>query len=416
MLWSGSMLKSDRWLSQPRKDGPVYLRLSYPALDDPAKICRYRASLGTNDMDQARKIRNKYIVPILSRLSSDVLACRKILVHFLHEIDAAMPDLPRELDEALGISNEVTRRPTAVKLAALIEDYTAKMFAPTGSHTTALATAKRYRGIYRRFLANVGNVPIPRITTADVQAYADSRVDVEGASKKSVDLEITALRRLFKYAVKTEQIKDNPGTGVEVERTPAERRREKRGGARRPPTHEEMDRICSDFPMPPRTIRFTCEDFQDLALIARYTAMRQQEITNLKGKDFIEQGDILCINVADDDERTTKTGMQRLVPVANRLRPVIDRRRPSTPEAPLFPQAYDDNGKYFGKLFCRLVKNVASDIVLHGFRHYANSEMANAGVENDVRKQILGHARTDTHDGYTHFDVAILKRSVDKIY
>jgi len=28
MLWSESMLKSDRWLSQPRKNGPVYLRLS----------------------------------------------------------------------------------------------------------------------------------------------------------------------------------------------------------------------------------------------------------------------------------------------------------------------------------------------------------------------------------------------------
>ncbi len=34
MLWSESILKSDRWLSQPRKNDPVYLRLSYPAPDN----------------------------------------------------------------------------------------------------------------------------------------------------------------------------------------------------------------------------------------------------------------------------------------------------------------------------------------------------------------------------------------------
>mgnify|MGYP001080056198 CR=1 FL=1 len=62
--------------------------------------------------------------------------------------------MPRDLDEALGITTSGKSTSAAVvTLAALIDDYTAKMSASSGSHTTAPATAKRYKGIYARFMA-----------------------------------------------------------------------------------------------------------------------------------------------------------------------------------------------------------------------------------------------------------------------
>jgi len=53
---------------------------------------------------------------------------------------------------------------------------------------------------------------------------------------------------------------------------------------------------------------------------------------------------------------------------------------------------------------------------MHGFRHYAASEMENGGAGSNICSMILGHATSDVHSGYLHITVAAMKEAVDKIY
>jgi len=59
--------------------------------------------------------------------------------------------------------------------------------------------------------------------------------------------------------------------------------------------------------------------------------------------------------------------------------------------------------------------NTHADLTMHGFRHYATSEMENERVSEAVSSVILGHTRGDVHDEYFHKRISLLKEAVDKI-
>ena len=60
-------------------------------------------------------------------------------------------------------------------------------------------------------------------------------------------------------------------------------------------------------------------------------------------------GGVVCIFVRDDAESQTKTGLQRIVPVADKLLPVIQRRLDAANGGHLFPFAVADKGASFGR-------------------------------------------------------------------
>ena len=49
---------------------------------------------------------------------------------------------------------------------------------------------------------------------------------------------------------------------------------------------------------------------------------------------------------------------------------------------------------------------------MHGFRHYATSEMENNGVNAAVSSIILGHSQGTVHDTYFHKQIGSLKAAV----
>lgn len=50
----------------------------------------------------------------------------------------------------------------------------------------------------------------------------------------------------------------------------------------------------------------------------------------------------------------------------------------------------------------------------HSFRHTTNSLLANAGVSQEIRRQILGHASTRVNDGYTHLNAQTVGEALAK--
>jgi integrase len=51
----------------------------------------------------------------------------------------------------------------------------------------------------------------------------------------------------------------------------------------------------------------------------------------------------------------------------------------------------------------------------HSLRHSFNSEMANAGVGEELRMKLTGHATREEHKKYTHHELAPLRAAINKI-
>ncbi|NBO09967.1 MAG: site-specific integrase, partial [Actinobacteria bacterium] len=56
-----------------------------------------------------------------------------------------------------------------------------------------------------------------------------------------------------------------------------------------------------------------------------------------------------------------------------------------------------------------------SALSFHSLRHSFNSEMANKGVSQELRRHLTGHATDRMNDGYSHFTKKLLKKAVAKL-
>ena len=57
----------------------------------------------------------------------------------------------------------------------------------------------------------------------------------------------------------------------------------------------------------------------------------------------------------------------------------------------------------------------AHSLSFHSLRHTFNSSMFNGGVSQEMRMKIVGHTDTKTNEGYTHAELAALRRAVDAV-
>ncbi|MBT3375310.1 MAG: tyrosine-type recombinase/integrase [Lentisphaerae bacterium] len=427
-------METNKWLWQPRKNGPIHLRVTHTTLEGQRKS--FVRSLRTNHWPSARKIRDTEFAPIILDMQKAMLQLE--LIHELY------PQLEERLQAGQhgGYGPEQSNdKRTNTALSEVYASWCDAMVAKGGNYAVSQGTAKRYTAIGGVLVAHIGqDTPVSAVTQQDIVDYRDVRLGAYAKSKKTVELELIAIRGLFRYAVEQSKAKENPAKGVSVKRTKAERTRETRRKKRRPPTHGEADKICKQFPADHK--RFTADDFQDYAMFARYTGMRQAEIAHIRvedlqtyeGSEFVDvilanpaqyqqqygeaipDGHALCIYVTDTDDHTTKTGLERIVPVSNRLLPVIRRRVEQVGKGPLFPFAEGDSGASFGRLWLKKVKKIGDDLTMHGFRHYAASEMENNGVESGVSAAVLGHVESSVHEGYVHRRIAVLKEGVDQVY
>ena len=177
----------------------------------------------------------------------------------------------------------------------------------------------------------------------------------------------------------------------------------------------------------PSTNAFDEEAWNALPLIARYTGARLGEIAQLTGKDVVEVHGVTCLHIfeRESEGKTTKTHSERYVPAAKKIKPLVDDLRKQHGDGPLFPNCGTWAGgrhgvakpaKAFGNAFQRIVKSVAPDLSFHSFRHYAITEMANAGIPEEVRMRIVGHKGRSVHAGYTQIDIKTMAKAVETIY
>ncbi len=426
-------METNKWLWQPNKNGPIHLRVGYK--DKTGKSKTFTKSLRTKNWKTARKIRDTEFAPII--LDMEKARAQHELIHKIY------PQLEVRLETGVNggyIDDSPVDAPT---LQETYDAWAKALNTKNGNYYVAPKTTSRYSGIVRSFiLFHGGGKMISGLDKQSVIEFRDKRMTEDGVTKKTMMVELNAIRNFFSYAMEKHGLPLNPAAGIVVRTTKADKNRAGQSRSRRPPSHEEADKICTAFPVG-KTKKYTRDDCQDFAMIARYTGLRQGEIAQLRKDNFklcdkdqyvdvalknpqqhlatytgsTPKNSVLCIYLHDDDQMTTKTGEVRLVPVADKLLVTVKKRiKSATNNGSLFPFAFDDTGAVFGRFWLKRVKKIDEELTMHGFRHYTTSEMGNNNVNDAISHMVVGHNPGKVHDDYFHKTVQALKEAVDKIH
>lgn len=142
--------------------------------------------------------------------------------------------------------------------------------------------------------------------------------------------------------------------------------------------------------------RINANDLYYITMIAAYSGMMINEITQLRYKDIVKRNGILCFNINREEGKTTKnTNSIRVVPIHSKLLELgliefIDTRKNGK-------TIFSVNNKIFSEIFRNQIqrKLITKDPkkTFYSFRHYFINYLVQKEVANDTIAQIVGHEK-----------------------
>ncbi len=379
-------------------------------------------SLNTPDLKTAQTLRDKYLIPLLAETSA-VGMVSTIIRLLANGNEAVSRQIQTLRGDLAGFTAEpLTLREARDQFVAHLESSRGHSPSSIGKLGTNLHAACRLRG----------DTDVERVTKADTRRFRDTLLalpanwqrknghpapaepGVAKLSPSSVKNHLRYLRQLFRWLIDEGRVarRDNPVDGINIAGM-------KPNGGKRAPTSVEADgllRLTGTKAIEALTWRM-------MPAFARYTGCRAGELAQLRRDDVVTKQGIRCLRITARGAKTLKTvSSERLVPVSERLSPLLDELLGLRPDGALF-RAKDWHGadgtiKYahgFLHTWNRKAKAVAPDLSFHCLRVYANDAMATAGVDILDRERILGHKSTRTQAAYTPENLSRLKRAVDTV-
>jgi integrase len=240
----------------------------------------------------------------------------------------------------------------------------------------------------------------------DVQNFRDTRTR-SGVRLSTVSFDVALVRRVLSSANNQGLISNNPAKAVELESSKSQK-------------HSVLS------PDDIRALLAEAEpDWRTAILIGYYTGARLSDATSMTWDE---------VNLSEEliTYAQRKTGNQVKVPIHSQL------------EEHLLAIAGDKNGSLCPSLagkpgngrsglstqFAKLMikagvdrqiqptsrKRKFSAVSFHSLRHSFVSNLANAGVEPEIRKELAGHTTSEVHDRYTHQQIEQLRvKGIDKL-
>lgn len=156
------------------------------------------------------------------------------------------------------------------------------------------------------------------------------------------------------------------------------------------------------------------DEIAEIALIYIYTGLRATELLEaLKSNVFLDKRIMIA-------GKKTEAGTDRRIPIHRDILPFIQKRMNEDGE---YLITTDRKGKRvpftystFSKVYWNpLMEELNMEYTVHYTRHTFATIMREAGVEEDVRKLIIGHKSQDITDRYTHHSDEMLLEAIDKI-
>lgn len=152
----------------------------------------------------------------------------------------------------------------------------------------------------------------------------------------------------------------------------------------------------------------------EIAMIYIYTGLRATELLETPKANVDIKNRIMIAG------KKTDAGKDRRIPLHKAILPFIEKRMKEEGEflityenkSKRVPFSYAKYNKY---CFLPLMEQLNMDYTIHYCRHTLATWMREAGIEEDLRKLILGHKNEDITDRYTHHPDSMLLEAIDKL-
>lgn len=281
-----------------------------------------------------------------------------------------------------------------------------------------------YASTVRLFLESVGDKAeenMAHITSEDIQKFQMSRVEAHLAPK-TIDRDSKIIRAGFKIAKNYGLIPFDPCLAVPFLSKISKRKAQV--VTREIFTAEELDSIANAAE----------EEWKTAILIARYTGARLSDCAGMTW-------DNVHFNVATIEYSDRKTGKDYVVPLHPRLeKHLLSLASTDAPNGLLCPKLakMETGGRNglsykFREIMAKAgvddrrtaTKSVSapekgeerqlSRRSFHAIRHSYNSQLANVGTSQEIRRKLVGHSSDDMNDVYTHLDTELFRQAIKKL-
>ena len=279
--------------------------------------------------------------------------------------------------------------------------------------TTAEATLTKYEQTVRDFLAHLGaraDLPLASISVRDVRGFRDALAK-GGRAPSTVNMAVRkTLGVPFLAAVRLGYIPMNPCGAVE---------------ALRDDDATERDTFTAE--QVARLVKAAEGDWKGAILAGYLTGLRLRDVAELKWEAVDFAAGVLRV-------KTRKTGSALVLPLHSEFVTWLRAQPRGIAKAPVFPAlAGKGTGGRFGlsgrfkaimdkaKIKGRIMRGgdgagrQTCSLSFHSLRHSFNSALANAGVAQELRQKLTGHASTAMNDKYTHHEIETMRAAVAKL-
>jgi integrase len=276
-------------------------------------------------------------------------------------------------------------------------------------------TYLKYRHTIDSFIASLGPKAkhnLNQVTPRDVQRFRDAEL-AAGKHPSTCNYAVKHLRIPFNVARRQGLIMHNPADAVEM----IDRKEEQANKGT-----FDIEQLQALLKAAPST------DWRGAILLAFYTGARLQDVANMRWKSVDLQEQLISF-------RAGKTGENVTVPMHSELHAyLLELPAPDSSKACLFPSLAGKRTSGRSGLsmaFSRIMQKarVKGEVIrertgkgrtinalsFHSLRHSFNSVMANAGVSQEVRQKLTGHASAEMNKRYTHHELEPLRAAIAKI-
>lgn len=287
--------------------------------------------------------------------------------------------------DAEVIHDELKRRSLAqrhgVVLAAkrlTFAELAAVFLKQTGDHTYHVQRLKALLPVF-------GGVTVSAISRAGVDGYRTQRR--RHVSNATVNRDVAVLRRILYWALDEGWIAANPLTRF--------RRLQEPRRPRRVLGVAEEDRILA----------VALPHIKQAVTLALDTGMRRGEVLSLRREHLDPYRRVLAVS-----RSKTAGGTGREIPWSRRVEELLKPMAGQTGAVVLFRDAPLNNLKKGWRRALR--KSNVPPIRFHDLRHTFNTRLMEAGISQDIRKALMGHADSDINDTYTHVELPAKRAAI----
>src|SRR4030095_3679302 len=269
-------------------------------------------------------------------------------------------------------------------------------------------TMDRYRQVIRDFVNSLGNranLPLSHVTPKDVLAYRNS-ITVSGKAPRTANLSVKVVSAAFNAAVRQHIIESNPATALESLPVKSEEK-----GTFTPVQVAKLVRAAEG-------------DWRAAILLGYYTGARLSDVANMRWSAIDWSNKIIGFTAH-------KTGKSVSLPIHPQLESEL-LKNAGIGNAPMFPSlagkgtggkhglsgrfvAVMEKARIQGKRRQASGGRRLSSLSFHSLRHSFNSALANAGVSQEIRQKLTGHASAEMNTLYTHHELEPLRAAIARI-